>query len=367
MYSEHLDAPTLSFFLACTSVALFPGLKLPTYLQDFAWSTVLQSALVLSVFQMDDSALLEVDSLRPMLVAFIFGAVGSFIGGVLGGGFVSRSIEPFAIGSLVASYIGGTANFFETCSFAPRGTNPSIFSSIAAVDIGIMVTYFSFLLWLRRFGGCDEYEGHCEDNKKSAATSSEAGSSWGHQVVVSGAAVAITRLAGVLQQLVGVLGLNVTLSTGFAVALRKFLNRGNEVGSRNEFQSAARGPTTYAMALFYAAIGMSTTVLEVVQAGPQILSAIASILAVHLAFVWGGWKLVARWAGKGARADMDSVIIASNAAVGGSATAAAMASQIGRDDLILPASLCGMLGYALGTSVGRAAVPLITLLRLREG
>jgi len=85
-------------------------------------------------------------------------------------------------------------------------------------------------------------------------------------------------------------------------------------------------------------------------------------MAVHLAFtlVWGAVAAGERcdW-----RMDVDSVIIASNVLVGGSATAATMASTIGRDDLIVPANLCGILGYVVGTPIGRAAVSITRALR----
>ena len=42
----------------------------------------------------------------------------------------------------------------------------------------------------------------------------------------------------------------------------------------------------------------------------------------------------------------------SNACVGGSSTAASMADRIGRLDLLLPATLVGLLGYVIGTPAG---------------
>ena len=51
--------------------------------------------------------------------------------------------------------------------------------------------------------------------------------------------------------------------------------------------------------------------------------------------------------------------VASNAAVGGPTTAAAMATAKGWDDLVLPALLVGILGYATGTfvSIGALGTP----------
>ena len=50
--------------------------------------------------------------------------------------------------------------------------------------------------------------------------------------------------------------------------------------------------------------------------------------------------------------DIDSAMVASNAAVGGAATAASYASMIGRQDLVFSASVVGILGYTIGTPLG---------------
>ena len=52
--------------------------------------------------------------------------------------------------------------------------------------------------------------------------------------------------------------------------------------------------------------------------------------------------------------------VASNAAVGGPTTAASMATSKGWDDLVLPALLVGILGYATGTFI---SVALLSVLR----
>jgi uncharacterized membrane protein len=68
--------------------------------------------------------------------------------------------------------------------------------------------------------------------------------------------------------------------------------------------------------------------------------------SIHLAICLAGGKLL--------RLPMQSVLIASNANVGGSATAAAMASAKGWTHLVQPAVLTGALGYAIATSIGLA-------------
>jgi uncharacterized membrane protein len=54
------------------------------------------------------------------------------------------------------------------------------------------------------------------------------------------------------------------------------------------------------------------------------------------------------------RLDLFELIIASNANVGGPTTAAAMAVARRWDRLVLPAILCGTLGYAVANFIGVA-------------
>lgn len=50
--------------------------------------------------------------------------------------------------------------------------------------------------------------------------------------------------------------------------------------------------------------------------------------------------------------DLQVVLTASNANIGGPATAAAMAASRGWPSMIRPAMLTGSLGYAVGTAIG---------------
>lgn len=60
------------------------------------------------------------------------------------------------------------------------------------------------------------------------------------------------------------------------------------------------------------------------------------------------------------RKDWDYTAIASQANIGGTVTAMALAKSLGRNDLVLPAILMGSLGNALGTYAGIAVATLLT-------
>ena len=99
------------------------------------------------------------------------------------------------------------------------------------------------------------------------------------------------------------------------------------------------------MLVFFAALGASADPRVAIKAGGPACVFIAVQLATHLAFVAavgvGAMRLPA-WA----------VLTASNACVGGPATAAAMASARGWTAAVQPAIVVGSIGYAVGTPIG---------------
>lgn len=103
----------------------------------------------------------------------------------------------------------------------------------------------------------------------------------------------------------------------------------------------------FSIYLFLAVIGAFCDVgalAELGRLGGALLALASVVVAVH------GLVIVA--AGRILRADPDLVAVASQANVGGSTSALALARSLGRTDLVLTAVLLGSLGNALGTFVG---------------
>jgi uncharacterized membrane protein len=100
------------------------------------------------------------------------------------------------------------------------------------------------------------------------------------------------------------------------------------------------------MQVFFAAIGASANIMIVLKYGPVLFAFAALILTVHLLFL-----LLAGYIFK---LDLAELVIASNANMGGPTTAAAMAVARKWKTLVIPAILCGTLGYAIATFIGVA-------------
>lgn len=106
----------------------------------------------------------------------------------------------------------------------------------------------------------------------------------------------------------------------------------------------ARAIGMYAIYLFLAVIGAFCDVRALGQLGSLgvTLLAFASItVLVHGLLIFGVAAL--------ARMDLDGAAVASQANVGGSTSALALAKSLGREDLLVPGILLGALGNAIGT------------------
>ena len=101
------------------------------------------------------------------------------------------------------------------------------------------------------------------------------------------------------------------------------------------------------MLLFFATIGAGAGSLSALRSTGWLTGFILILLVVHLTFALVAGRLVAG-------CSMRSVLTASNANIGGPATAAAMAASRGWKDMVRPAMLTGSLGYSIGTALGCA-------------
>jgi uncharacterized membrane protein len=115
-----------------------------------------------------------------------------------------------------------------------------------------------------------------------------------------------------------------------------------------------RGPRVlglFGVYLFLAVIGALCDVGALRSSGSTglwIFVFVLVLLTVHALLVFGAALLL--------RIDPDVAAVASQANVGGSTSALALARSLGRSDLVLPGILVGSLGSAVGTYLGVAVV-----------
>lgn len=340
---------------------------------DLVWRALMPLAVALSLLGVNlrDAARTS----GPALAAFAVGALGSVLGTAVAYGTVGPALGPDAwrvAACLCASYVGGSLNYAATAQAlgldAAPGGQAALAAGMAADNLA-MAVFLSALMAAKADPPTEE--GKASEKPRTSSQFDDGGdgivretggnearvANAGGVVTVPTAAVPTARTAACAlatalvflecgKLLAGVLGLPAGTSLGVSSALVPFAlatTRGAVDASRAFAGSDAVGGAL--MLVFFAALGASADPRVAIKAGGPACVFIAVQLATHLAFVLcvgvGAMKLPA-WA----------VLTASNACVGGPATAAAMASARGWTAGVQPAIVVGTIGYAVGTPIG---------------
>ena len=101
---------------------------------------------------------------------------------------------------------------------------------------------------------------------------------------------------------------------------------------------------TYLIYLFLFVIGVPASVYKILTETPLLLAFTAIMVGINMLFCFVGGKLL--------RFDLEDIILASNANIGGPTTAAGMAISQGWSALVGPVMLVGTFGYVVGTYLG---------------
>jgi len=314
----------------------------PAY--SVVWSFLVPLAIPLLLFEADLRRILR--EAGPTLLAFLAGGVGTVIGTVLAFHVVPLGEEGWKLaGIFCATYVGGSMNFVAASEALGLRSGDLLTAGFAADNL-VMALYFLLLFALpssavlRRWLGERRVAAERRtDPVESAGTSLRPATVRGMASGLATSAV-LCALGFACEARTGLAGSGILFLTAFTVALATLLP--GRVGRLD----GSFGLGTLLMHVFFAVIGASANIGVVMRVGPVLFVFAAVILAVHLAFLLVAARLL--------RIDLAETIIASNANMGGPTTAAAMAVARGWRPLVLPAILCGTLGYAVATFVGVA-------------
>jgi uncharacterized membrane protein len=310
----------------------------PAY--DVVWSFLVPLAIPLLLFTADLKRILR--EAGPTLLAFAAGAVGTVLGTWLAFQVVPLGDEGWKLaGIFCATYVGGSLNYMATAEALELRSGDVLAAGVAADNLA-MALYFLALFalpsmtWLRRRFVQRVPEG---TGKSAPALTRE-------PIGARSLATALAIAAGMcavgygVAGLVGVPASGILFVTAFTVTLATLFPA--RLGS----VAGAHEAGVVLMQVFFAVIGASASIGLVIRHGSMLFVFAIAILTVHL--------LVILVAGRLLRLDLAEIVIASNANMGGPTSAAAMAVARRWDTLVIPAILCGTLGYATATFIGVA-------------
>ena len=299
------------------------------------------------------------------LAIFLIGAAGTVAGAILATLLLRGALDglPGVGAMMTGSYIGGGVNF--TALSDAFKINPTLKASATVADNLNMAIYFLILmgiagsLWFRK-----KYSHpHIDDvlkNGKSGSAETLAAQYWTRKEIslkdvaldmaFSVIIVFLSKLvAGFFAGLIPADNWFLKMLSTFFGSQYVWITNFSLIWSTCFEKQAAdmRGAQeigTWLIYLFFFAIGVPASIGVLLRSAPILLLFCMIIVLVNMLFCFLGGKLF--------RFDLEEIILASNANIGGPTTAAGMAISQGWVRLIGPCMLVGTFGYVIGTWLG---------------
>ncbi len=286
-----------------------------------------------------------------MLMAFGIGAVGTAVGAMIGGYMLVSIIGPETwklAGQFAGTYTGGGVNFAAIGQ--ALGTSSDLFTAALAADVIVTALWMATCLAVPVLLGRSSNDGPepadvqpADDEKADKMTLARSLNSTGVPMSLRHAATIIAIAVGALW----VSGLIASWIPG----IPKILWLTTIVLIAAQFRVIRSLPGTamwgnYLVLLFLASNGARSVIANIVEMGPAVLYFALVTVAVHGLIIFGLGRL--------AKIDLQTLAVASQANVGGAASAMAIAGARGYGDKLLPGVAVGLLGYAAGNYLGLA-------------
>ena len=338
--------------MVLSNLGLIPG-NSPAY--DFLFGPGVMAGIALIMLSVDLRSVLRAGP--TMLAAFGIGAAGSAVGAVVAALVFGRVVGPEAWklgGQYTGTYIGGGMNFAALAQ--AFDTSPDLFTAATASDVIVtalwMVACIAVPVLLRR----PRLDQAVDPPGPPASPTAPAGDppAAGEPPVTLERAlqssvrpVPLRDAAALIAITLGSLWLSGRLADLVPLPQVLWLTTIALIAAQFPGVKALAGSGlwgNYLMLLFLASNGARSVVRDIFVVGPPVFYFAATTVAVHGLIIFGVGMLF--------RFDLGTLAVASQANVGGPASAMAMASARGYADRVLPGVAVGLLGYAGGTYVG---------------
>ncbi|WP_054950511.1 DUF819 family protein [Numidum massiliense] len=338
----------------------------PVY--DAVWAYIVPLAIPLLLFQTDLRKIWH-ESGR-MLAMFLLSAIGTVAGAIVA--FMTlKDVIPGAekvAAMMSGSYIGGTVNF---AAMASKFEAPSeLISSTVVADNLMMALYFFVLIAIpalaffrKRYNA--PHVAAVEAQTADGEAKTTAAAYWGRKEIslkdialTVGAAFALVALSFTLastfaEKIPFGEDVHILLNVAHSIFGDKYLMLTTitliAVTCFPRFFANIRGAQeigTYLIYFFFVVVGVPASISVIVQNAPLLFVFVFIMVALNMLFSFVFGKLF--------KFDLEEIILASNANIGGPTTAAAMAIAKGWTKLIVPTLLVGTLGYVIGNYIGSA-------------
>lgn len=328
---------------------------------DFVWSYVVPLAIPLLLLQANVRKIWK--NSGRLLGIYLLSGLGTVVGGFLGYQLLKGSMPnlKMAVPMMVGTYTGGSVNLASMATTYDVGGN--LVSTSVVADNLLMALYFFALIaipaskfFMKKFKHPIIDEINAGDKKEGAANYWEAkpvalkdiAFSFALAFVIVAVSVGIADFFSSvipnsttnfgLSLAHGLLGNKYLIITTITMLLATFLP--DKIGNIGGAQEIG----TFLIHIFFTVIGVPASIYLIITEAPLLLVFCAIIVTCNMLFSFVFGKLL--------HFNLEEIIIASNANIGGPTTAAAFAIAKGWSALVVPSLLVGTLGYVIGNYYG---------------
>lgn len=347
-----------------SNTGIIPG-ESPAY--DFLGGPAVSAGIILILLTVDIRSVAQAGP--RMLAAFVIGGIGSAIGASAAAVLLADAIGPETwklAGQYTATYTGGGVNFAAVG--AALDTSGELFAAGIAADVTMTAIWMATCLAVPvLFASLDRKEARTVVEDGIAGTDGgvgvsethpggpgrvepeEGGTASLHQMLYSSVgAIGLLDLAMMALIVLGTLWASDWLGTVLApVPSVLFLTTIALILAQLPAVRALKGAGVignYLVLIFLASNGAMSVLANIVVIGPPIVYFALATVGVHGIVIFGVGRLVGL--------DLKTLAVASQANVGGPASAMALAAARGYTDRLLPGVAVGLVGYAAGNYLG---------------
>lgn len=345
--------------LILSNLKIIP-IESPVY--DAVWSYLVPLAIPLLLFQVNIRELFKES--RRLVLIFLICTIGTILGSSVGFFLLKDYIPELAkiAGAVGASYIGGGVNFAAvTAYFEPSS---EMLSATVVADNMVMAAIFSIYMLIPtvkffrkhfKTPHIDEVEKQKDDNSSTLAAKY-----WGKKEIslrdIAASVGTSFFLVVVSFKLAEFFNNYIPETSGFLIFLNIVLGEKYLLLSSITFIGIYLFPTyfkkinggqeigTYLIYIFFVVIGVPASIPLIVEKAP--------LLIIFVSIVGFSNLFIGLLLGKLFKFDLEEILLASNATVGGPTTASAMAIAKGWGHLVGPILIVGTLGYIIGNYIG---------------
>ncbi len=338
---KHIGASLLAIIITAitANIGLIPSASNPSIVYDHIFTYIAPASIFLLLLGVNLKDLKVAGA--PMLILFLVGSIGTCLGvyvanNLFGDEFGALS-SPIA-GMITGTYTGGSLNFNAIAIHYKMIEQGVLYTSIVAVDniltavwMAVTITLPIALNKVIKRGKKVQAASSVDDEYESSSLSIHAVSIL---TFVTGAAMVFSDW---MAEMLNVPSILILTTIALILAQVKFFQGFKE--------SKILG--LFLIYLFLSVVGAYCELSALSGAGEiviYVLLYLSLVIFIHFMIILlAGWLLKYDW---------EMVSVASQANVGGSSSALALARSLKRDDLLLAAVLIGALGNAIGTYLG---------------